>query len=62
MIELCPIMFRLEIGIWPILGLKFAILVIFYKISTSNLFCQSSSAKGTMVSQSLLHLEALSVR
>ena len=27
-------------GSWPILGLKLAILAIFFKISTSNLFCQ----------------------
>ena len=26
-------------GIWPILGLKLAILATFFKISTSNLFC-----------------------
>ena len=39
MIELCPIMSRLKSGIWPILGLKLAILATFFKKSTSNLFC-----------------------
>ena len=39
MIELCPIMSRLKSGIWPILGLKLAILASFFKISSSNLFC-----------------------
>ena len=39
MIELCPLMSRLKSGIWPVLGLKLAILAIFFKISTSNLFC-----------------------
>ena len=39
MIELCQIMSRLKSGIWPILGLKLAILATFFKISTSNLFC-----------------------
>ena len=29
MIELCPLMSRLESGIWPILGLKLAILATF---------------------------------
>ena len=38
MIELCQLMFRLKSGIWPILGLKLAILATFFKISTSNLF------------------------
>ena len=38
MIELCPLMSRLKSGIWPILGLKLAILATFFKISTSNLF------------------------
>ena len=32
-------MSRLKSGIWPILGLKLAILATFFKISTSNLFC-----------------------
>ena len=39
MIELCQLMSRLKSGIWPILGLKLAILATFFKISTSNLFC-----------------------
>ena len=39
MIELCRLMSRLKIGIWPVLGLKLAILATFFKISTSNLFC-----------------------
>ena len=39
MIEKCPRMSRLKSGIWPILGLKLAILATFFKISTSNLFC-----------------------
>ena len=39
MIELCPLMSRLKSGIWPVLGLKLAILATFLKISTSNLFC-----------------------
>ena len=39
MIELCQLMSRLKGGIWPILGLKLAILATFFKISTSNLFC-----------------------
>ena len=39
MIELCPLMSRLKSGIWPILGLKLAILVTFFEILTSNLFC-----------------------
>ena len=39
MIELCPLMSRLKSGIWPILGLKLAILATFFKILTSNLFC-----------------------
>ena len=34
-------MSRLKSGIWPILGLKLAILATFFKISTSNLFCQA---------------------
>ena len=38
MIKLCLIMSRLKSGIWPILGLKLAILATFLKISTSNLF------------------------
>ena len=33
------IMSRLKSDIWPILDLKLAILAIFFKISTSNLFC-----------------------
>ena len=41
MIELCPIMSRLKSGIWPILGLKLAILATFFKKSTSNLFCRA---------------------
>ena len=32
-------MSRLKSGIWPILGLKLAILATFFKISTLNLFC-----------------------
>ena len=32
-------MSRLKSGIWPILGLKLAILATFFEISTSNLFC-----------------------
>ena len=39
MIELRQLMSRLKSGIWPILGLKLAILATFFKISTSNLFC-----------------------
>ena len=39
MIELCPLTSRLKSGIWPVLGLKLAILATFFKISTSNLFC-----------------------
>ena len=39
MIELCQLMSRLKSGIWPILGLKLAILATFFVISTSNLFC-----------------------
>ena len=39
MIRVMPIKVRLKSGIWPILGLKLAILVTFFKISTSNLFC-----------------------
>ena len=38
MIELCLLMSRLKSGIWPILGLKLAILATFFKISTSNMF------------------------
>ena len=38
MIELCQLMSRLKSGIWPILGLKLAILATSFKISTSNLF------------------------
>ena len=30
---------RVKSGIWPILGLKLAILATFFKKSTSNLFC-----------------------
>ena len=41
MIELYPLMSRLKSGIWPILGLKLAILATFFKISTSNLFCHA---------------------
>ena len=26
-------------NVWPILGLKLAVLAMFFKISTSNLFC-----------------------
>ena len=37
MIELCPLMSRLKSGIWPILGLKLAILATFFKISTSKI-------------------------
>ena len=37
MIELCPLKSMLKSGIWPILGLKLAILAPFFKISTSNL-------------------------
>ena len=40
MIELCQLLSRLKSGIWPILGLKLAILARFFEISTSNLFCQ----------------------
>ena len=39
MIELCPLMSRLKSGIWPILGLKLAILATFFEILTLNLFC-----------------------
>ena len=39
MIELCPLMSRLKSDIWPVLGLKLAILATFFKLSTSNLFC-----------------------
>ena len=39
MIELCHLMSRFKSGIWPILGLKLAILASFFKISTLNLFC-----------------------
>ena len=39
MIELCSLMSRLKSGIWPVLGLKLAILATFFKISNSNLFC-----------------------
>ena len=39
MIELCQLISRLKSGIWPILGLKLAILATFFEISTSNLFC-----------------------
>ena len=39
MIELCQLMSRLKSGIWPVLGLKLAILATFFKISTLNLFC-----------------------
>ena len=39
--ELCQLMSRLKSGIWPILGLKLAILATFIDISTSNLFCPS---------------------
>ena len=39
MIELCQLMYRLKSCIWPVLGLKLAILATFFKISTSNLFC-----------------------
>ena len=38
MVELCQLMSRLKSGIWPILGLKLAILATFFKISTSNFF------------------------
>ena len=40
MIKLYPRMSRLKSGIWPILGLKLAILATFFKMSTSNLFCK----------------------
>ena len=39
MIELCPLLSRHKSGIWPILGLKLAILATFFKILTPNLFC-----------------------
>ena len=41
MIELCPLKSRLKSGIWPIFGLKLAILATFFKTSTSNLFCSA---------------------
>ena len=34
MSELCPLMSRLKSGIWPVLGLKLAILATFFKILT----------------------------
>ena len=33
MIELCQLMSRLKSGIWPVLGLKLAILATFFMIS-----------------------------
>ena len=47
MIELCPLMSMLKSGIWPVLGLKLAILATFFKISTSNLFCPSIYIRQT---------------
>ena len=41
MVELCQLISRLKSGIWPVLGLKLAILATFFKISTSNLCCHA---------------------
>ena len=46
MIELCQLMSRLKSCIWPILGLKLAILATFFNISTSNLFCIYNKIEG----------------
>ena len=45
MIELCSLMSWLKSCIWPILGLKLAILATFFKISTLNLFCPASTIR-----------------
>ena len=51
------LMSRLKSGIWPILGLKLAILAIFFKISTSHLFDSQTKLEGNRTQHNQFSLQ-----